>query len=413
VIDRFALRSIAPRVMFRVSHDARLACATVRAITVLCLLLGAVTARAACGNGVREADEECDGGDLGGYSCGNFCADGGQLRCSTTCMFDRSGCQTCGNNRREGGEICDGTDLGGQTCPGGGTLACAPDCRSLDQRGCYVCGNGIREGSEQCDGPDVGGATCNAPGETGGRLSCTNGCQLDRSTCFRCGNGRVDPGEECDDGNSVSGDGCSPQCRTECGDGIVEPNEQCDDGNRTDGDGCSRFCALEQTYAVGGGEAVDSCFAVWGVEGATPGPSVVCKDGNAACDRGTVAGVCHFQLFYCFNAATITAGGPPPPCFPTDIARVELTGASLTGTSPLSAANQTAVLNLFSATLARGGAAVSRSGVVLQASPPVTAGFLCGSAVLPVPVGQQVLAVRATDSHGAVDTDSMTLICQP
>jgi cysteine-rich repeat protein len=81
-----------------------------------------------------------------------------------------------------------------------------------------------------------------------------------------CGNGRLDPGEECDDGNTVSGDGCSSQCKLECdwmcgmpvpgcppcgttvsrcGDGIVSPGEQCDDGNVASGDGCSASCQVE------------------------------------------------------------------------------------------------------------------------------------------------------------------------
>ncbi len=50
-----------------------------------------------------------------------------------------------------------------------------------------------------------------------------------------CGNGIKDEGEACDDGNLISGDGCSSDCRSTevCGNGIVDHSvgEVCD-GNR-------------------------------------------------------------------------------------------------------------------------------------------------------------------------------------
>lgn len=47
-----------------------------------------------------------------------------------------------------------------------------------------------------------------------------------------CGNGLVETGEVCDDGNTLSGDGCSADCRSHetCGNGIVDVGEQCDCG---------------------------------------------------------------------------------------------------------------------------------------------------------------------------------------
>jgi len=48
-----------------------------------------------------------------------------------------------------------------------------------------------------------------------------------------CGDGLIQAGEECDDGNTVSGDGCSPSCTIErafCGDGVVDAGEACDLG---------------------------------------------------------------------------------------------------------------------------------------------------------------------------------------
>jgi cysteine-rich repeat protein len=79
-------------------------------------------------------------------------------------------------------------------------------------------------------------------------------------TCFggvciapSCGDGRVSPIEVCDDNNTASGDGCSPDCRSDetCGNGIVDlqVGEQCDDGAARGGlshDGCSSRCLEEQ-----------------------------------------------------------------------------------------------------------------------------------------------------------------------
>jgi cysteine-rich repeat protein len=65
-----------------------------------------------------------------------------------------------------------------------------------------------------------------------------------------CGNGQIEPGELCDDGNTVSGDGCSSDCKSLeiCGDGYVDHNrgEECDDGNHRGRDGCSSVCTLER-----------------------------------------------------------------------------------------------------------------------------------------------------------------------
>ncbi|HEX5058300.1 MAG TPA: hypothetical protein VFV99_03020 [Kofleriaceae bacterium] len=47
-----------------------------------------------------------------------------------------------------------------------------------------------------------------------------------------CGNGITDDGEACDDGNLVSGDGCSADCRSAevCGNSITDTDEECDCG---------------------------------------------------------------------------------------------------------------------------------------------------------------------------------------
>ena len=67
---------------------------------------------------------------------------------------------------------------------------------------------------------------CSVPGLAG--AECLKG------TCVAtvCGDGIVERTEVCDDGNTVSCDGCSADCRSDetCGNGLTDCNEQCDRG---------------------------------------------------------------------------------------------------------------------------------------------------------------------------------------
>jgi fibro-slime domain-containing protein len=80
-----------------------------------------------------------------------------------------------------------------------------------------------------------------------------------------CGDGILSTslGEVCDDGNNVSGDGCTANCKqveqgyvcptpgdpcvytVKCGDGKIAGDETCDDGNTAPGDGCDDKCQRE------------------------------------------------------------------------------------------------------------------------------------------------------------------------
>ncbi|MCP3982192.1 MAG: hypothetical protein GY716_23030 [bacterium] len=87
-----------------------------------------------------------------------------------------------------------------------------------------VCGNGILEVSETCDPP------CQPAGQP-------NEC---RSDCTFCGDGTTDLGEQCDDGNNLTGDTCTPDCRLDTdADGFADDDDSCpsDAANDVDGDG--------------------------------------------------------------------------------------------------------------------------------------------------------------------------------
>ncbi len=103
----------------------------------------------------------------------------------------------CGNGVVETGEACDGGDLGGATCGSEGFycggLSCNLDC-TLDTSSCVAgsCGDATIQCSEDCDGTDLGGETCVSQGFDSGTLACDGGCGFDTSACVgSC----LDPGE--------------------------------------------------------------------------------------------------------------------------------------------------------------------------------------------------------------------------
>jgi fibro-slime domain-containing protein len=128
------------------------------------------------------------------------------------------------------------------------------------------CGDGIIQAGEVCDdGNSMSGDGCSADCKT---VEQGYACPHPGDPCVstvKCGDGKVTGTETCDDGNAHGGDGCSADCQVEpgwqcntpgehctadaCGDGIVAGNEQCDDGNAADGDGCSATCTLEPGFA--------------------------------------------------------------------------------------------------------------------------------------------------------------------
>lgn len=224
-------------------------------------------ANPACGDGVIESPEECDGTTLDGKSCLDFGFLSGPLYCTSSCTFDTSHCSMqvpgdgglaesgtlCGNNFRDPSEACDGTDLGGHFCSdfgfASGTLACKADCSGFDTSGCVkppscgdgtcdssescsscpsdcgsCCGNGTLDPGEACDGTDLAGATCASLGFASGTLACGSTCAAyDMSGCVpypSCGDGTCDKGETCTS--------CPADCGACCGNGKVDPGEDCD-----------------------------------------------------------------------------------------------------------------------------------------------------------------------------------------
>jgi len=225
---------------------------------------------AACGDGVRNGAEACDGQDLGGRICTTEGFGGGELRCHADCTLDTSGCSRCGDGVLSSGEACDGASLGGRTCQGegfsSGAVACTATCQ-LDLSGCQIatCGNGKLDAAEQCEGSDLGGKTCKLVGFDGGTLACNSNCSFNTAGCFRCGDGVRNGTEQCD-GTQLGGKtcqsqgfaggalGCTATCTLhtaacfKCGDGVRNGTEPCD-GTQLGGATCQSLGFASGTLA--------------------------------------------------------------------------------------------------------------------------------------------------------------------
>jgi len=78
---------------------------------------------ATCGNGTLDAQEVCDGNNLGGRNCDTATSGAqptGTLSCSTTCTFNLSGCSGGLNSGGAGGTAGGGGVGGGGGMGGAG-----------------------------------------------------------------------------------------------------------------------------------------------------------------------------------------------------------------------------------------------------------------------------------------------------
>ncbi len=200
-----------------------------------------------CGNGIFEAGEQCDDGNLTdgdgcssgcsaeGYSiavCGDGTVGEGE-ECDDANTFDGDGCSllceiesvvdSCGNGVLDDGEECDAAEQNSDSTAG----ACRTSCRMA------FCGDNVVDAGEVCDEglensaliadrcrPDCFFARCgDGVRDTGescdGSIGCSRTCSIFAFTPARCGNGLLESPEQCDDGNALQGDGCTQACRTE------------------------------------------------------------------------------------------------------------------------------------------------------------------------------------------------------
>lgn len=114
---------------------------------------GVSAAGAICGNGIIETGESCEGNNFQNLTCNSFGFQLGSLQCincqiiTSTCYNPSSGGGSsffCGNGMREAGEQCDdGNTFNGDGCSAGCRLESAD------------CGNGIKNIGEECDDGNI------------------------------------------------------------------------------------------------------------------------------------------------------------------------------------------------------------------------------------------------------------------
>jgi cysteine-rich repeat protein len=178
-----------------------------------------------CGNGLREAPEQCDGAALGGQTCATLGQGTGTLACKADCTFDTSGCQLpnlCGNGALDPGESCDDGDQASGDC-------CSSTCQAET-------GNACSDG-DACNGAEI----CDATGQCapGVAPNCDDGNFCTGDSCVAatgCVHTPV-PGAACEgDGNFCTDDTCDAGgvCRH------LPSTRLCDDGREcTVGDQCA------------------------------------------------------------------------------------------------------------------------------------------------------------------------------
>jgi cysteine-rich repeat protein len=187
-----------------------------------------------CGNAVIEAGELCDTAiTTGAGACPEACDDGAV--CTTDTLLDADTCTA----RCTAVEITT-PSAGDGCCPMGATVATDTDCSAL-------CGDGVltTASGEVCDtGIDSGAGACPTSCDDG--MVCTSDTLVGAGTCTASCTNTIRP--------PMGGDGCCPpgatigtdaDCPARCGDRVRTAPEACDDGNTDTGDGCSPTCTRE------------------------------------------------------------------------------------------------------------------------------------------------------------------------
>ena len=241
----------------------------------------------ACADGILNAGEECDDGNL---------VDGDG--CTRDCIIEFCGDGVINNS---GTEECDDGDTNSDT----EANACRTDCTLPG------CGDGVIDSGETCD-DGMETATCD--------IDCTD---------VSCGDGLANTtaGEECDDANASNNDACLNDCTdAACGDGFVfTGTEDCDDGNTAGGDCCAAACLYESNGSPCDGPSAECTVAACDGAGACiPTPTNeggACDDGQlctvaASCSAGTCTAdtqassgeACHFAVVAAGTGVTALTG---------------------------------------------------------------------------------------------------------
>lgn len=182
----------------------------------------------------------------------------------------------------------------------------------------------------------------------------------------------------------------------------------------------SPFVVAVNTTIPGGGSAKTDCISEWYAgrnvtfrKNRQPNVKIVCSDGQASCDTDGISGQCTFSIGICTN--------PTDPrlskCTPSDIAAYTLTKPLPDSKDGTDAANGANILTELKS-LGTNSVSGKHLNAITFSSPVTATACLDNPISVTVPLkkgkpGNKVIKLKAETSGGVIDTDALTLICNP